>query len=295
MNGETASTCLGASIQNFGGRVTDSELAGNPRRVGSAGIFQRGSEKPADRRGAWHLWLFDGQELGTKNRWNEEFMAVFSHELRNSLGAISSAAEILRMETLAGPAAVRARLVIERQVAQMTRLTEDLLDTSRIQRGQLRLQLERIDLRTVVNQSMQTVEHTMRERNHRLTTAIPDAPLWLQADCARLEQVFVNLLLNAAKYTDAGGEIGLSVEREAGEAIVRIRDTGIGIAPKVLPKVFDLFVQADSSRPGADAGLGIGLALVRSLVESHGGCVTVVSAGLRKGSEFTVRLPMPAQ
>ncbi len=294
MNGESVSTCLGASIQDFDGRATDSELAGNPHKVGFAGIFQRGNES-AERRGAWRLWLLGGQKLGTKDRWTEEFIAVFSHELRNSLGAIRSAGEILRMETSAGPAAVRARLVIERQVGLMTRLTEDLLETSRIQRGQLRLQLERIDLRTAVNQSLQAVEYTMRERNHRLTASIPDAPLWLQADCSRLEQVFVNLLLNAAKYTDAGGEVGLSVEREAGEAIVRIRDTGIGIAPEVLPNVFDLFVQANSSGLGADAGLGIGLALVRTLVESHGGRVTVVSAGLRKGSEFTVRLPMPAQ
>jgi signal transduction histidine kinase len=294
VNGKSESTGLGASIQDFDRRATDRKLAGAPRKVGSASIFQRGSDAPADRRGAWRQWPLGSHGLGTMNQCNDEFMAVFSHELRNSLGAIGRAAEILRMETSAGPAAVSARLVIERQVAQLTRLTEDLLDTSRIQRGQLRLQLERIDLRTVVNQSTQTIELIMRERNHRLTISIPDAPLWLQADCCRLEQVFVNLLLNAAKYTDVGGEVGLSVERGAGEAIVRIRDTGIGIAPEVLPSVFDLFVQGDSSRPGAGTGLGIGLALVRSLVESHGGCVSVVSAGLRKGSEFTVRLPMLA-
>ena len=115
----------------------------------------------------------------------------------------------------------------------------------------------------------------------------------MQADCSRLEQVFVNLLINAAKYTDEGGEVGLSLERGEGEAIVCIRDTGIGIEPEVLPNVFDLFVQADSARRGTSAGLGIGLALVRGLVESHGGRVTVASAGQRKGSQFTVRLPMP--
>jgi signal transduction histidine kinase len=294
MNGESASASLGASIQDVNGRATDSELAGNPRRAASAGVFQRGAE-PADRPEAWRLSLLDGPKLGKEIRWKEESLAVLSHELRNSLGAIRSAVGILWMETSAGPAAVKARLVIERQVGQMTRLTQDLLDLSRIQRGQLRLQLERIDLRTVVNQSMQTVEHAMRERNHRLTASIPDAPLWLQGDCARLEHVFVNLLINAAKYTDAGGEVGLAVERKAGEAIVRIRDTGIGIAPEVLPTVFDLFVQADNAQRRADAGLGIGLALVRSLVESHGGSVAVASAGLREGSEFTVRLPMPAQ
>jgi signal transduction histidine kinase len=131
----------------------------------------------------------------------------------------------------------------------------------------------------------------MHQHNHSMTTSFPDAPVWLQADPARLEQVFVNLLLNAAKYTDAGGTVGLFVERDEVDAIVRIRDSGIGIAPEVLPHVFDLFVQADPSSGRADAGLGIGLALVRSLVERHGGRVTVVSAGPGHGSEFTVRLP----
>ena len=179
----------------------------------------------------WPL-LSSGQELGTENGRNNEFMTVFSHELRNSLGAIRSAARILRMETSAGPPAVKARVLIERQVGQMTRLVEDLLDVSRVRSGQLRLQCERIDLRAVAAHAAQTVEFTMQQRNHRMTTSFPDAPVWLQADPARLEQVFVNLLLNAAKYTDAGGEVGLSVEREKGEAIVRIRDSGIGIDPE---------------------------------------------------------------
>jgi signal transduction histidine kinase len=129
-----------------------------------------------------------------------------------------------------------------------------------------------------------------------MTVSLPDAPMWLRADAARLEQVFVNVLVNAAKYTTAGGDIRLSVNQENGEAIVRISDTGIGIASDVLPKVFDLFVQADcSSGRSAIAGLGIGLALVRSLVESHGGHVSAASPGLGKGSEFTVRLPMASE
>jgi signal transduction histidine kinase len=123
----------------------------------------------------------------------------------------------------------------------------------------------------------------------------PDAPVWLQADPARLEQVFVNLLLNAAKYTDAGGRVELFVEQEEVEAIVRIRDSGIGIAPDVLPHVFELFVQANPSSRRADAGLGIGLALVRSLIERHGGRVTAASVGLGHGSEFTIRLPRPVE
>lgn len=141
---------------------------------------------------------------------NNEFMTVFSHELRNSLGAIRSAARILRMDTSADPSAVKARLLIERQVEQMTRLVEDLLDVSRVRTGRLRLKCERIDLRVLAARAVQTVEFTMQQRHHRMTTSFPDAPAWLHADPARLEQVFVNLLLNAAKYTDAGAISGYS-------------------------------------------------------------------------------------
>jgi signal transduction histidine kinase len=242
-----------------------------------------------DRRGSWRS---RSEELGTENRRKTEFMAVFSHELRNSLSVIRSAASVLKTGAPADPAVVKARLLIERQVGQMSRLVEDLLDFSRIPRGQLRLRRERLDLRTVVTHAVQTVELTMQQRNQRLTTSVPDSPVWLDGDSARLEQVLVNLLVNAAKYTDAGGDVALAIEREGLQAVLRIRDSGIGIAPDLLPQVFDLFVQADPGSPRADAGLGIGLAVVRSIVESHGGRVGVASAGVRQGSEFTVRLPM---
>jgi len=232
----------------------------------------------------------NGASAGIVNGPAHEFIAVCSHELRNSLGGIRNAASILRMDVSAGPAVIKARLLIERQVAQMARLVEDLLDVSRIRGGQLRLHCERIDLCEVVAHSVQTVELTLQRHNHQLTLSLPGRPVWLHADATRLEQVFVNLLVNAAKYTDAGGRIGLSVCREGAEAVVRISDTGIGITAGVLPNVFDLFVQASPSSR-ADAGLGIGLALVRSLVESHDGSVTAASAGSRQGSEFTVRLP----
>ena len=218
-------------------------------------------------------------------------MTVFSHELRNSLCAIRFAVGTLRMETSTRSAALNARTVIERQVAQMTRLVEDLLDVSRIRRGQLALRRERVDLCAVATHAAQTVAFTMQERKHRMSTSFPDAPVWVQADPARLEQVFVNLLFNAAKYTDPGGRIRLSAETEQGEAVVRIRDSGIGIEPKDLPKCLALFAQADPSSRRAEAGMGIGLALVRTLVERHGGRVTAASAGRGHGSEFTVRLP----
>ena len=242
----------------------------------------------------WPLWL-RGQELGAENGRNNEFMTVFSHELRNSLCAVRFAVGILRMEKSARPAALRARMLIERQVAQMTRLVDDLLDVSRLRHGQLTLQRKRVDLCVVVTHAAQTVAFTMQERNHRMSASLPNTPLLLQADPGRLEQVFVNLLSNAAKYTNPGGRIWLSAEREQGEAVVRIRDTGIGIDPNALAHVFDLFVQADPSSRRADPGSGIGLALVRSLVERHGGRVGAASPGRGKGSEFTVRLPIATE
>jgi signal transduction histidine kinase len=258
-----------------------------------ANVLPQSNSEITDHLRLWPLWL-RGQELGAENGQNDEFMTVFSHELRNSLCAIRFAVGILRMETSARPAALKARLLIERQVAQMTRVVEDLLDVSRVRRGQLTIQGERVDLCAVAAHAAQTVEFTMQERNHSLSTSLPEAPLWLQADPVRLEQVLVNLLLNAAKYTLPGGHIHLSAERQGSDAVIRVRDSGIGIDPYVLPRVFDLFVQANPS-PHREAGLGIGLALVRSLVEQHGGRVTAASAGLGHGSEFTVRLPLPAR
>ena len=223
---------------------------------------------------------------------NSQFLAVLSHELSNSLCVIRMAAGILKMELSAGPAVAKARTLIEHQTAHMSRLVEDLLDTSRARNGHLALKCEKVDLRGVAAQALQSVEFTMQQSSHCMTVSLPIGPLWLQGDFARLEQVFVNLLLNAAKYTLPGGNIHLSVEREEDEALVRIRDNGIGIAPDVLPRVFDLFVQADPSSSRGGAGLGIGLALVRNLVDGHGGCVTAASLGLGHGSEFVVRLPM---
>jgi signal transduction histidine kinase len=280
-----------ASLEQINGHAADMEFVSRRLNADSPTMFPHSAAERADDLEIQDLAL-RGQVLGTTTGQNNEFVTVFSHELRNSLGAIRSAAHILRRDASADPYSVKARMLIERQVGQMTRLVEDLLDASRVRSGQLCLQCERIDLRVLAAHAAQTVEFTMQQRHHRMTTSLPDAPVWMQADAARLEQVFVNLLLNAAKYTDAGGNVELLVEREEDEAIVRVRDSGIGIAPDVLPHVFDLFVQADPSSRRVDAGLGIGLALVRSLVERHGGRVTVVSStGPGHGSEFTVRLP----
>jgi signal transduction histidine kinase len=232
------------------------------------------------------------EELTLANRRKDEFLAILGHELRNPLAAIHNGIRLLSHQS-AGTAAPRTiEAMIERQVRRMTRLVDDLLDVSRITHGCLHLKRERIDLRDVLNKAIQTLESDIKQRNHRLATAFPDPPVWLHADPGRLEQVFVNLLANASKYTDMGGELTVTVHMRDGEAVVRVRDTGIGIAPEVLPQLFGLFRQADEAVPRSQSGLGIGLALVRNLVELHGGCVTGASAGLGQGSEFTVCLPM---
>jgi signal transduction histidine kinase len=232
------------------------------------------------------------EELTLANRRKDEFLAILGHELRNPLAAIHNGIRLLshQSEGTAAPQTIEA--MIERQVRRMTRLVDDLLDVSRITHGCLHLKRERIDLRDVLNKAIQTLESDIKQRNHRLATAFPDPPVWLHADPGRLEQVFVNLLANASKYTDMGGELTVTVHMRDGEAVVRVRDTGIGIAPEVLPQLFGLFRQADEAAPRSQSGLGIGLALVRNLVELHGGSVTGASAGLGQGSEFTVCLPM---
>jgi two-component system, sensor histidine kinase len=230
-------------------------------------------------------------DLTSANRRKDEFLATLGHELRNPLAAIHNGIHLLGYQAQDSPALLELKAMLKRQVRRMIQLVDDLLDVSRITQGSLHLQRERIDLRDVVSNAIQTLESDIKQRNHRLTTALPDAPVWLQADPGRLEQVFVNLLANASKYTDTGGELAVSVRVRHGQAVVRVRDSGIGIAPEVIPHLFDLFRQADEAAPRSQSGLGLGLALVRNLVESHGGSVTGASAGLGRGSEFTVCLP----
>lgn len=231
--------------------------------------------------------------LGPDESQAQAVMAQFSHELRNFLGIIRSAIHILKTGAVENVAHEEARLLIDRQVVQMTRLVDDLLDVARLREGGLRLNCARIDICVVVARAMHAVEYVMQQREHRTNVSYPPQALWLRGDEARLEQVFVNLLLNSAKYTDVGGEICLSITQEGDEAVIVVRDTGIGIAESVLPRVFDLYVQGNPS--SRDGGLGLGLPLVRALVESHGGRVTVASAGIGRGSEFCVRLPVFTQ
>jgi two-component system CheB/CheR fusion protein len=221
-----------------------------------------------------------------------EHLALVAHELRSSLGTIRSAAWLMQMYRRTPDVAKEAQATLSRQVDQMSRLIEDLLEVSQVRVGRLRLQPERTDLRVVAKCAVDSVQAEIRQRNQGLQVDLPKTPVWLQADPGRLTQVLVNLLGNATKYTDEWGELRLSVEREAAGAAVRVSDTGIGIAPEVLPHIFEPFVQAESALPRCNRGIGIGLALVSCLVELHGGRVCAASAGLGMGSEFVVHLPV---
>jgi two-component system, sensor histidine kinase len=230
------------------------------------------------------------EELTTASHRKDETLAIVSHELRSPLAAIKNALSLLANRAADAMVRDRAHAMIERQVHRMTRLVDDLLDVSRIAHGRLVLRCERIDLRVVVSNAMETLEQEIFNKKQRLTAAMPDAPVWSQADPCRLEQVFVNLIANASRYTDAGGDLTVWMHTRAGQAVIRVRDTGIGIAPEYLPYVFDLFEQGNTADSHCAQGLGIGLAVVRDLVELHGGSVTAASAGPGQGSEFAVLL-----
>ena len=220
-----------------------------------------------------------------------EFLAMLAHELRNPLAAISSAIQFLRMRGPADPLLQRARDAAERQAGHMTSLLDDLLDVSRVTQGKVTLKKSDVALVSAVESAVDATIPLIKEKEHRFNLSVPQEPLILNADPVRLTQVVSNLLHNAAKYTPAGGEIDVSVECHDGQAVIRVRDNGVGIEPKLLPYIFDLFVQSDRSPDRAQGGLGIGLTLVRSLVEMHGGHVEAHSDGAGKGSEFIVRLP----
>jgi PAS domain S-box-containing protein len=224
-------------------------------------------------------------------RRKDEFLAMLAHELRNPLAALSSAAQLLTHPG-AQDAHGWSREVIERQVRQLTRLVDDLLDVSRISRGKIQLRPQRVDLTDAVRSAIQVVRPLIDERGHDLLVTIPPDPIELDADPARLEQVIVNLLNNAAKYTEPGGRIEVEVAPESGQAVVRVTDSGIGIGPELLPHVFELFTQGDRALNRAEGGLGIGLTMVQKLAEMHGGGVTVSSDGHGRGSRFTVWLPV---
>ena len=224
------------------------------------------------------------------DRRKDEFLAMLGHELRNPLAPIVNAVEILRLQKDDDPMRQRARGVIERQARQLTRLVDDLLEISRINTGKIEITKLPIFMSSIIERAVETVQPLMAPRRHVLTISQPPLPVRLNADAARLEQVIVNLLTNAAKYTTDGGHVWIDVLHEGDMVEVRVRDTGIGIAPDLLPHVFDLFTQAERSLDRSQGGLGIGLCLVKRMVELHGGTAEAHST-LGKESEFIVRLP----
>jgi PAS domain S-box-containing protein len=231
------------------------------------------------------------QALKEADRRKDEFLATLAHELRNPLAPTRNAVEILRRSGEDAAATEQAQRVLGRQLEQLVRLVDDLLDVSRISRGKVQLRRERVELKAVVHSALEAVQPLIQAQAHELTVTLPPEAVYLDADCTRLAQVIANLLNNAAKYTEKGGRIWLSAGRRGNEAVVSVQDTGIGIAAEHQPRLFEMFSQAVPALERSQGGLGIGLSLVRGLVELHGGSVEARSGGIGTGSEFLVRLP----
>lgn len=222
----------------------------------------------------------------------DDVLATLAHELRNLLAPVANSLQVIRRTTPEPELLGRVVAMMERQVFQMTRLVDDLLDVNRLTRNQLGLLITRVDLGLILEQAVEACRPALAAAGHTLTmVALPD-PVYLEADPVRLTQVFGNLLTNACKFTDPGGRILVSLEQQGSDVVVRVADNGIGIPAELLTKVFERFVQVGPSTERADGGLGIGLSLARQLVELHGGTITANSQGLGQGSEFIVRLPI---
>jgi PAS domain S-box-containing protein len=231
------------------------------------------------------------RDLLEADRRKDQFLAVLAHELRNPLAPLQNALEIVQLPGVPPDAVTEFTAMMERQVAQMKRLIDDLLDVSRITRGRLVLQKERTELGAIVASALETVAPEIRQRGHELSVLIPDEPIYVDADRLRFSQAIANVLHNAAKYTEQRGRIALTVESRGSDAIIRVKDTGIGLTTDAMQRIFDMFGQADRSLGRTGGGLGIGLWLVRHLLALHGGSIEVSSPGPGQGSEFTLRLP----
>jgi signal transduction histidine kinase len=234
------------------------------------------------------------EQFTEADRRKDAFLATLAHELRNPLAPILNAVQVLRLREAEDESLRWACDVIDRQSRQLTRLVEDLLDIARIAQGKVQLRRERVDLAAIVARAVETSKPLIDAVGHGLAVTLPAEPIFLDADPARLEQVLANLLNNASKYMEPGGNIWLAAERAGQEVVVRVRDAGIGISSEMLPRLFTLFTQVDRSLCRSQGGLGIGLSLVKSLVEMHGGTVAAFSDGPDRGSTFVVRLPAPA-
>jgi PAS domain S-box-containing protein len=274
------------------GRILDISLSVSPIRdatgttIGASKVARNITEE----RQAQEALRRSEEQLREVNGRKDEFLAMLAHELRNPLSAIASAVKLARSST-SNEHREWSNEVIDRQVRQLARLIDDLLDVSRINRGKIQLRKQTVDVGPILSSAVDSVRPLIEERNHTLSIAIGSGALRVHADPVRLEQIVVNLLTNAAKYTECGGHVWLSAEQQSSDVVIQVRDNGIGIAPEKLPQMFELFVQGDRALARSEGGLGIGLTVVKSLVEMHQGTVSATTAGPGRGCEFTVRLP----
>ncbi len=279
-------------LETKAGRQVEVEIVANVYQEDQQKVIQCNIRDITERSHMEELLRNQSVEMSDLHRRKDEFLAMLSHELRSPLAPIANAVQLLGLqsetETLIHK---KARDIIQRQLGQLQHLVDDLLEVSRITTGRVQLRKERVTVNSIVQGAVETTRPLIEVRGHTLTVTILPPPIWLDADPARLEQVVVNLLTNAAKYTEEGGQIHLSAQMESGECVLRVRDNGVGISPTLLPRIFDLFTQAERSLDRSEGGLGIGLALVQRLTELHGGTVEVQSV-LGHGSEFIVRLPL---
>ena len=270
------------------GNVT---LLERPLRVATLASAVRSALRARRRQYQTRAHLLEREEVDQRK---DEFLATLAHELRNPLAPIRNSVDMLRMGG-AGQPESQVWEMMDRQVSNMVRLVNDLMEVSRLTRGKIDLRKTTLDLAGVIAAALETSGPLMEAARHSLTVSLPEQPLFVEGDAMRLAQVFSNLLNNAVKYTDPGGRIAIAARREDDTAVVTVTDSGMGIPAAALPHVFDMFVQADARDKRAQGGLGIGLTLVRSLVDMHGGTVTARSEGMGTGSEFEVRLPLSTQ
>jgi PAS domain S-box-containing protein len=273
----------------------DVEVVSSAYREGEQEMIQCRVRDITERKRANLSATLHAEERAVADRHKNEFLAMLSHELRNAIAPVSNALLVLRLAQEAeSNVPNRARTLIERQVGHLSHLVDDLQEISSIGTGRMRLQPGLVDLRLVVERSVEAVMSAHAHRKHEVSVTLPAEPVWLDADAIRLEQVVVNLLSNAATYTQDGGKITVTVRSVGNRTELRVVDSGIGIAPEMLTRVFDLFTRADGARNHSRGGLGIGLNVVKQIVDMHGGSVVAQSAGEGAGSEFIVSLPLAA-
>ncbi|MCX7399321.1 MAG: PAS domain S-box protein [Planctomycetales bacterium] len=279
-------------LESKNGVAVEVEIVANAYREADHQVIQCNIRDITERSRLEKLLQTQSRELENLHLRKDEFLAMLSHELRSPLAPIANAVQLMSLQQeTESRTQKQARNIIERQLGKLQRLVDDLLEVSRITSGRVQLRKEWVAVSGIIHGAIETVRPLIQQRRHELTISMPVVPIWLSADAARLEQVVINLLTNAAKYTEEGGEIRLTVVKDRNDCVIRVRDSGVGIAPGLLPHVFDLFTQAERSLDRSQGGLGIGLALVQRLTELHDGTVEARSEP-GQGSEFIVRLPL---